>query len=86
MDKLCAREGTTLIEDAGTCSRGLTANICTSLLGQLQTKDCRNNERSSRDFLLWFVDLELEALNLLFGRRHLGFLEPDVTNPKRGWL
>ena len=38
-----------------------------------------NNGRSIRDVTLGFVDCHFEALSLGFGRRHLGFLETEVT-------
>ena len=41
--------------------------------------DCINYRRSSRDVTHWFVEKHFEAFNLHFGRRHLAFLEPEVT-------
>ena len=41
---------------------------------RLPTEDCINNEHSVRD-----VDRSFEASSLDFGRRHLVFLEPEVT-------
>ena len=38
-----------------------------------------NNGRSIRDGSHWFVDCCSEASSLNFGRRHLVFLETEVT-------
>ena len=43
------------------------------------TIECINNGRSIRDVSHWFVDCCFEASRLDFGRRHLSFLETEVT-------
>ena len=37
------------------------------------------NGRSICGISIWFVDSFFEASSLVFGRRHLVFLEPEVT-------
>ena len=49
------------------------------MLRQIQTIDCINNGRSSRDVMHWFVDCHFEGLSFDFGRCHLGFLETEVN-------
>ena len=41
--------------------------------------DYINNKSSICDVNSWFVDCRFEASSLGFGRRHLVFLEPEVT-------
>ena len=41
--------------------------------------DCINNGLNIWDVTHWFVDCCFEASHLDFGRRHLVFLEPEVT-------
>ena len=41
--------------------------------------DCINNGHSIREVTHWFLDCCFEASSLHFGRRHLGFIEPEVT-------
>ena len=49
------------------------------LRNHLPTTGCICNGRSICDITHWFVDCCFEASGLDFGRRHLGFWEPEVT-------
>ena len=61
------------------CNKYYLCCVSMALTYSVGLSVARNNDCSICDVTHWFVDFYFEASSFDFGRRHLGFMEPEVT-------